>query len=366
MRRIVHYYPDAMGNSGVTFALWSWARAQVAAGYEVAVLHGPSTVDSRGQFVPKGAAQCLTTQCVPHRGGHRLTLRPAGLDRFLGSNDLLVLHEGWVPGNLVAACAARRARVPYVVMPHGVYERAWTNYLNGPRWLRNTLERRVLEGAAAVHVFFESEIADIAAIAPNATFVTAPTAFEVPSDRWLGGGGYMGWVGRVDPVHKGLDLLVAAIAQLPPRDRPTVCIHGYDYKGGIERLRQIIDARRLAKWVRIEGAIAGDEKRRFLQEADGYVHPSRWECHSMALLENLALGVPCLVSNAIHIARTLASAGAAVLTPLHETELARALGEFGNTRTAVADRGRALVSDTFNWSAVMPRFTAALTAMGLH
>ena len=86
----------------------------------------------------------------------------------------------------------------------------------------------------------------------------------------------------------------------------------------------------------------------------------------MALLENLALGVPCLVSNAIHIARTLASAGAAVLTPLHETELARALVEFGNTRTAVAERGRALVSDTFNWSAVMPRFTAALATMGLR
>ena len=41
MRRIVHYYPDAMGDSGVTFALWSWARAQAASGAEVSVLHAP-------------------------------------------------------------------------------------------------------------------------------------------------------------------------------------------------------------------------------------------------------------------------------------------------------------------------------------
>jgi glycosyltransferase involved in cell wall biosynthesis len=367
VRRIVHYYPDAMGNSGVTYALWSWARAQVAAGYEVAVLHGPAANDQPYvPFVSKHVCPALTTQCVPHRGRRRLTLRPVDLDRYLGRNDLLVLHEGWVPSNLIAANAACRAGVPYVVMPHGVYEPAWTNYLKGPRSLRSRFERRLLERAAAVHVFFDSEIADIAALAPDASFITVPTGFDVPADRWNGGGGYIGWVGRVDPFHKGLDLLVGAIAQLAPRERPTVRIRGYDYKGGIERLRDVIEARRVAKWVRIEGPIAGDEKRRFLQEADGYVLPSRWECHSIALLENLALGVPCLVSNVIHIARTLAQASAAVLTQLDELRMARALNEFAGTRTAVAARGRALVSSAFSWRALMPRFDESLAQLGLN
>ena len=367
MRRIVHYYPDAMGNSGVTCALWSWARAQAAAGYDVAVLHAcaPSG-DSGVPFVAKDVSSALTRRCVPHRGSHRLTVHPVELDRYLGRNDLLVLHEGWVPSNLVAAHAACRAGVPYLVMPHGVYEPAWTNYLKGPRWLRRRPERRMLERAAAVHVFFDSEIADIAALAPNASFVDVPTGFDVPADQWNGGGGYMGWVGRVDPFHKGLDLLVGAIAQLEPRERPTVRIRGYDYKGGIERLRAVIDAHRVGTWVRIEGPIAGDEKRRFLREADGYVHPSRWECHSMALLENLALGVPCLVSNAIHIARTLAQASAAVLTPLDEQDIAHALNGFAATRTAVAARGRALVSHAFSWPALMPRFEASLARLGLN
>ena len=54
MRRIVHYYPGAMGNSGVTFALWSWARAQVAAGYEVCVMHAPAdTTGAEVSFVSK-------------------------------------------------------------------------------------------------------------------------------------------------------------------------------------------------------------------------------------------------------------------------------------------------------------------------
>jgi glycosyltransferase involved in cell wall biosynthesis len=277
-----------------------------------------------------------------------------------------VLHEGWVPSNLVAANAACRAGVPYVVMPHGVYEPAWTNYLKGPRWLRRRAERRMLERAAAVHVFFDSEIADITALAPHASFATVPTGFDVPADHWHGGGGYIGWVGRVDPFHKGLDLLVGAIAQLDPRARPTVHIRGYNYKGGIERLRAVIDAHRVGRWVRIGGPIAGDEKHRFLQEADGYVHPSRWECHSIALLENLALGVPCLVSNAIHIARTLAEASAAVLVQLDERRIADALNAFAATRIALGGRGRALVSRAFSWPALMPRFEASLARLGLN
>ncbi len=367
MRRIVHYYPDALGNSGVTFALWSWARAQVAAGHEVAVLHACAPYEGSGvQFVAKDVCSGLTRRCVPHRGRHRLARRPVALDRYLGRNDLLVLHEGWVPSNMAAAAAAVRAGVPYVVMPHGVYEPAWTTYLKGPRWMRRRLERRVLERAAAVHVFFDSEVGDIASLAPKASFMTVPTGFDVPADQWTGGGGYIGWVGRIDPVHKGLDLLVGAIAQLSPRERPHLRIHGYDDRGGIAQLRQVIEARRVGKWVRVEGAIAGGDKLRFLQQADGYVHPSRWECHSMALLENLALGVPCLVSSAIHIARTLAQASAAVLTRLDEHDIAQSLVDFARAKASVAARGRALVSNVYNWPALMPQFEASLARLGLN
>ncbi|HET9467291.1 MAG TPA: hypothetical protein VFO48_02720, partial [Vicinamibacterales bacterium] len=97
MRRIVHYYPGAMGNSGVTFALWSWARAQASAGYEVCVMHAPDdTTGADVSFVSKDASDGVSALAIPHRGSRRITLRPEALDRHLGKNDLLVLHEGWV------------------------------------------------------------------------------------------------------------------------------------------------------------------------------------------------------------------------------------------------------------------------------
>lgn len=366
MRRIVHYYPAAMGNSGVTYALWSWARAQASAGTEVCVLHAPDTkCMTDAAFVPKDHGPGLSARCIPHRGRNRLT-RPVALERYLGRHDLLVLHEGWVISNLVAAAAARRVRVPYVVMPHGVYERAWTSYLKPPRCLRNRLERRLLERAAAVHVFFESEVPEVTAVAPVADFITVPTGFDVPTEQWLGGGGYLGWIGRMDPTHKGLDLLVGALARLAPGERPHLRLHGYDYKGGMSRLRRLVDALRLDRWVRLEGPIAGADKTRFMQQADGYIHPSRWECHSIALLENLALGVPCLVSNTIHIAPTLSRSNAAVLAQPSEADLAEALVRWTDARLHTAARGRELVASTFNWQTLTPRFHAALSRLGLQ
>ena len=367
MRRIVHYYPDAMGNSGVTFALWSWARAQAASGAEVCVLHAPGAYPPpQKPFVPKDRCPGLTERSVPHRGRHRMTRWPVALDGHLGRNDLLVLHEGWVPSNLIAAAAARRAGVPYVVMPHGVYEPAWAAYLKPPEWLRRRLERRLLERAAAVHLFFESEISVVSPLAPGATFLTVPTGFDLPDERWTGGGGYLGWIGRVDPINKGLDVLVRAIATLQPDQRPVVRIRGYDYKDGIARLRHVIEEEGVAEWVVLDGAIAGADKTRFMQQADGYIHPSRWECHSIALLENLALGVPCIVSNAIHIAKILERSRAAVLAEPSEDGLAEALTRFMAAPHEIAARGRSLVNNAFNWATLIPQFHSAIGRLGLQ
>ena len=153
--RFVSYYPRAISDaSGVTEALWGWAAALVDAGHEVQVLHagGP-----RRSPDPRHERPGLADEAIPHRGRGRTTHRPIGLERWLRPSDILLLHEGWVMSNVVASRAARRAGCPYVVVPHGVYEPGIRRMLKPPRRLRDAVERRVVERAAAIHVFFESE-----------------------------------------------------------------------------------------------------------------------------------------------------------------------------------------------------------------
>jgi glycosyltransferase involved in cell wall biosynthesis len=365
--RFVSYYPRATSDaSGVTEALWGWAAALVDAGHEVRVIHagGP-----RRSPDPRHSRPGLTDEAIPHRGRGRTTHRPIGLDRCLSPDDVLVLHEGWVMSNVVAARAARRVGCPYVVVPHGVYEPGIRKLLKPPHRLRAVVERSVLQRAAAIHVFFESEAPLVRALAPRTPpLIVAPIGFDVGEERWVGGGGYLAWIGRYDPTHKGLDLLVGAVALLPPEQRPVVELRGPDFNDGYARIRAQIERLGLGRWIHPEGPVSGREKAEFLARSDGYLMPSRWEGYGIALVENLAIGAPCLVSDAIHIAGPLARADAAILAPPTDVGLADGLLRLAASDAAIlGERGRAFVRSSFAWPEVAAAFVDGVRrATGHH
>ncbi len=365
--RIVHYYPGALGSSGVTVALWEWASALADTGLEVCVLHGggaghpPSA--AFGEFRDRQSR--VELQTVQHAGNRRVMRRPVDLAGHLRVGDVLVLHEGWVTANVIAARAAQRMGVPYLVMPHGVYKPDWRRYLKPPRLLREAVERGVLQRARAVHLFFASEAGDVQALAPEVRTLVVPTGFSRQLGEWQGGGGYFAWVGRYDPHHKGLDLLVRAMAMLAPGERPRVVLHGYDYRGGEKRLREQVTRLRLGDFVEVGGLIQGAEKLEFLRQADGNLHPARWESHSMALLESLAIGVPTLATSSMDIAPSLRVRNAAVVVDPTPGAIAAGLMQLTASAPELSRNGRQLVATEFSWSKLVPRYLAELNRLGL-
>lgn len=356
--RFVHYYPRALSDpSGVTAALWSWAAALARDGHHVLVLHagGPRRV-SLPEPMPGG----LTEMAIPHRGRGRTTWRPVHLELYVRPDDVVVLHEGWVLSNLVAARAARRAGARYLVVPHGAYEPGVQARLKPLVAVRKRIERQLLEGALAVHVFFGSEIPTILGLAPGARCIVAPTGFEILDRRWVGGGDYLAWLGRYDPVHKGLDLLLQAMASLPVDARPRLVMRGYDFHRGYQEVRRSVTALGLEAWVDAGNAVYGPDKIAFMARASGYVHPSRWESHSIALLESLALGVPTLASATMHIAPELAEAGAAIVVPPTAAGMAAGIPRLAAAGPDLGQKGRAFVAARFTWERALAEFKDGL------
>lgn len=359
--RFVSYYTRAISDvSGVTEALWGWASALVDAGQEVVVLHAGGR---RRSPDPRHERQGLRDEAVPHRGNGRTTFRPIALEGHLRPGDVLLLHEGWVISNVIAARAARRVGCPYIVVPHGVYEPGIRHMLKQPRLVREMVERRLLEGAAAVHVFFESETRLVRALAPRTRrVIVAPIGFDVGAETWSGGGGYLAWIGRYDPAHKGIDLLLGAMALLDPAERPRLELRGPDYRGGFEATLRIIDRFGLGPWVTADGPVGGAEKLEFLRRSDGFVMPSRWESYGIALVENLALGVPCLASTAIQLAGPLTVANAAILARPTEADLAEGLRRLAAADPGLGRRGRSFVRSNLRWSTGTARFLEGVSA----
>jgi glycosyltransferase involved in cell wall biosynthesis len=359
--RFVQYYPRAISDdSGVVTAFWAWVLALARAGHEIVVLHA----GGRKVGGPQGPLpELITGHAIPHLGRGRTTWVPVGLERHLRPTDVLVLHEGWIASNLAAARAARRVGARYVVVPHGAHDPGVQRRLKPPVRYRRRLERRLLERAHAVHVFFESEVATITDLAPAARCIVAPTGFDLPDHTWVGGGGYVSWLGRYDAYHKGLDLLLRALARLQAEGRPRMELRGHDFHGGQGEMRRLVHTLGLQRTVQIGGPIEGAGKIGFLRHADAYVHPSRWESHSVALLENLSLGVPCLVSNAIHVAPELHDAGAAIVVPPTVPDLALGIERLLSADPRLGSRGRDFVATRFAWQRSVAAFKEGLARL---
>jgi glycosyltransferase involved in cell wall biosynthesis len=347
--RIVHYYPRALtGDGGCSASVRGWASAEAEAGADVLVAYdadGPQQGDG-ARFVH-----------VDHRGWGRLK-GPVGLGKLLHGADLLVLHSGWVLHNVVAAAVANRARVPYVVTPHGAYN---PNVFRRRRatksaWLR-IFEKHLLAQARTVHLFFREETAFMANVGYRGPFVIAPNGItlptfgdEPPRQR------FVLWMGRFDIETKGIDLLLEAQARLPEPSRPPLRLHGPDWRRGKQRVEQMVRDLGLESTVTVGPAVYGEEKWKLLRECGLFLFTPRWDASSVMALEAAGAEAPIVASSSAFIGRHLAEGGGAILVEPTPEAIAEGIeAGLGERGVAAGNRAGTMIRERFTWSAVAHR-----------
>jgi glycosyltransferase involved in cell wall biosynthesis len=295
---------------------------------------------------------------VPHRGPKKLRY-PTDMERVLRGADLLVLHSGWVYHNVSAARRSLRAGTPYVITPHGAYDpnvfrrRAIVKAV----WWRS-LERRVLEGALAVHIFFEGERAHLERLGYRGDVIVAPNGVSVPSfDSHPQRRDYALWMGRFDIETKGIDLLLRAQAWLAADRRPELRLHGPDWRGGKERAARMVHDLGLEGSVTIGPPVYGSEKWKLLRECGVFLFTSRWDSSSMMALEAAGAGAPLVATDTTFVGRELAENGASILVEPASSSIGdgvmEGLSEAGRVAGA---RAAEVVRERFSWPAVSQRF----------
>lgn len=321
--RIVQYHPRALvGDGGISNSVRRLSAAMVEAGAEVVIAHQPSEHESDWMQDAGGAEW----RPVPHIGPARFPV-PVDLDDVLADADVLILNSAWTVHNAAAALAGRRARVPYVLSDRGAYDPL---ILQRRRWTKRSwwhvVERHVVRRAAGAHVFFEEQGANLEKLGFTGQLIVAPNGVVVPSDaRWDGGsGGYLLYLGRFDPEHKGLDLIIHATASLPASKRPQIRLHGPDWRGGKSATAELVETLGLSPWIAVGEALYGDAKWASMTASSGFLYPSRWEGFGNSAAEAAALGIP-LVVTPYPLGRFLAGHGLAVLAEPTVSSIAAAL-----------------------------------------
>lgn len=284
------------------------------------------------------------------------------------SVDILHLHSVFVPEHNWLS----KLGIPYVLSPHAGFHPSvldGRNRLAKAAWM-NLWEADVIRNAATLHAVSDREKADLRNLNLNDRIVTVPNGLERSWHETTttppSAGRYWAYMGRLDPSHKGLDLLVRAYAAAARGNAsvPELRLAGPDHKNGRRQLEKLVESLGIKKQVHFPGPIYGDEKKRFLSQSILFLHPSRWEGDPFAPKEAMALGRPVIVSPETGLGDIVRAYQAGWVTSGSVESLAACMGRVAALPAEDLDRigshGRQLVMDNFSWP------TIARQMMGLY
>jgi glycosyltransferase involved in cell wall biosynthesis len=318
--KVLHVIPSLWrGDGGPAQALRSMERALSAQGVQVETATTDDAGPGRREAPPR-----QEDSGVVHRYFDKRTdfykVSPA-FAHWIGGHvrdyDLLHIHALFSFTTTVAARAARRQGVPYVLRPLGTLD-AWGLAERRP-WLKR-LSLRCIEGpllrdAAAVHFTSEAEARQAQSLGIPMRAAVIPLGVDAPADAPThedSGTVRVLYLSRLAP-KKNLEGLLEAFARVQSQvPRISLVIAGDGDAAYTRELQMRAEALGLAPHVEWLGRVEGEAKERAFARADLFALPSRSENFGIAAAEALARGVPCLLGQGVAIAHDVEAAGAGV------------------------------------------------------
>lgn len=364
--QVIPTYLPAVRHGGPVRAVHGLARELVARGHRVVVYttnrHGNETLD-----VPIDRATELdgvSVRYFPVQWPRRLARSPAlgrELARTIGGFDVVHVHSLFLWPGAVAARAARRARIPYLVSPRGMLVRdlfARRGRLRKAIWLR-WIDRPALEGAARIVVTTALEAEEVQRFR-----LRLPPVVELPNGVDAASAPAATGTGR-DPARfvflgrlswkKGLEALVEAVAAVPGI---RVVLAGNDEEGMAPALRDLARRKGVADRVELAGFVDGEAKSALLAGSRALVLPSISENFGNVVLEAWALGVPAIVTPGVGLAGEVEACGGGMVASPGPAGLAAALERLaGDAELArsMGENGRRRALERYSWPAVAER-----------
>jgi len=290
------------------------------------------------------------------------------LYREIEGFDLVHIHEIWHHPHFAAYRAARKAKKPFIITVHGALEPWCLNYKALKKRIYAVLiQRRILNGAAAIHAITQEEVEHILAFGVDSPIFTIPNGIdseefsELPPREELEklypelqGKKVVLFLGRIHPI-KGLDILVRAFGQVARECKDVhLLIVGPDeggYRGEVERL---LASEGVIEKVTFTGMLTGKEKLAALSRANICVIPSYSEVRSIVALEAMICGLPLIITRQCQFPE-VAEARAGIVIDPDAVQLAEAMIELLDNpklREEMGNNGRRLVMERFTWDKV--------------
>jgi glycosyltransferase involved in cell wall biosynthesis len=151
----------------------------------------------------------------------------------------------------------------------------------------------------------------------------------------------IGFLGRIDIRHKGLDILLEAVAMARKTDRRIQLeLAGPDFQNNRTMLEQQASTLGIEGCVTFSGPLYGDDKQRFFNRIDLFVQLSRWEAFGIGIVEAMRSGTPVLLSEKANLAEELNAVGACSTTELNAKAVSRKISSLSQDRNLLENFAR--------------------------
>lgn len=301
---------------------------------------------------------------------------PSALDALFDefNPEVVHLHGAWRSAQWLAARAARKRNLPFVMSFHGMLEPYHWNergilQLLTKRLYWRLLGRPMFSDAACVHAVTNLERQHLGMLLGDSGFTVIPNLVDLSRvDRALAKPGVnptqtyrrLGFCGRLHP-KKGVELLIQAFENLAPSPPWDLWLAGPDDDGRYGRtLRALVLQSNLRDRIRFVGPVYGETKWTFLRNLWVAVVPSFSEAIGLVNLEAAACGTPTITTSATGLEQW--DRGGGLLIEAEVEALTDALRDVVSwtdaERKARGANARAFVEANYSWERVGPRWVS--------
>ena len=217
--------------------------------------------------------------------------------------DLIVVEQFYGYAGYPIIREIMRSGIPYIIIPRGELTDAAQKSKRLKKWIGNILIfKKFAKNAASIEYLTEQEYKD-SGTDWNENKLIIPNGMESSKQKACGNNKESGYkflsIGRLDPYHKGLDLLISACSLVQEQLRNNNCsiiVYGPDRVGKLADLVEETKLAHIDDLLSFGGPLYGEEKKKVMLSSDIFVITSRFEGHPMALIEAMDYGLPCIAT----------------------------------------------------------------------
>lgn len=215
--------------------------------------------------------------------------------------DLVIFHQVYQVEYLKIYKNLKKNGIPYIIVAHGEL----TIGAQKKKWLKKRIANflvfnKFFKGAVAIQCLSQSELdstklKNMKFIGTNGISMPQQQKQSFHTDKIQ-----FTYIGRLDPYHKGLDLMIQAIAlkkDLLIANNCEFALYGPDILGRGDKVRSLINDNGVGDLVRLYPEVSGDKKKNIFLDTDIFIQTSRFEGMPMGILEALSYGLPVLVTD---------------------------------------------------------------------